>query len=312
MYMVKNLKELEHRIEESLMISDGKPVILDEFLEDAIELDVDCLGDGQRCLVAGILEQIEEAGVHSGDSACVLPAQRLSPQVLERVKLFAERIVTTLKVKGFCNIQMAVKDDDIIVIEVNPRASRTIPFVSKAIGLPLAKLAALIQADVMTLEGVHAQPASRIAVKACVFPFKRFPLVDPLLNAEMKSTGETMAFGDSFAEAYLKASQAAGQRFDGAVLVDDCGKHTERIKAAFKDAGIPLVSDYLQAAFAVSTAAGETHAALRRKCVRDGKTCITSHFAALALAASLKEKPVFSLVALSSVHQMAATTAKTA
>lgn len=305
MYVVKNMKELEHRIEESLMISDGKPVILDEFLDDAIELDVDCLGDGKRCLVAGILEQIEEAGVHSGDSACVLPAQRLSKEVLERVRIFAQRIVTTLKVKGFCNIQMAIKDDNIIVIEVNPRASRTIPFVSKAIGLPLAKMAALIQADAMTLEDVHAQPATRIAVKACVFPFKRFPLVDPLLNAEMKSTGETMAFGSTFAEAFLKASQAAGQHFGDAVLIDDCGRHTDKIKAAFQDAGVKLATDYHQASFIVSTASGETHAALRRTCIRDGKTCITSHFAALTVAGSLKEKPAFSLVPLSKVHESA-------
>ncbi len=302
MYVVKNFKELEHRIEESLMISDGKPVILDEFLEDAIELDVDCLGDGTRCLVAGIMEQIEEAGIHSGDSACVLPAQRLSAQTLDRVRLYAERIVTTLKIKGFCNIQMAIKNEDIIVIEVNPRASRTIPFVSKAIGLPLAKMAALIQADALTLEKVDVPPTRLIAVKACVFPFKRFPLVDPLLNAEMKSTGETMAFGATFAEAYLKALQAAGQQFGDAVFVGDCGKYTEKIKTAFKDAGIKTVTDYAHASFVISTAAGESHAALRRKSVRDGKTCITSHFASLTLAQALKENPVMSLVALSEVH----------
>jgi len=312
MYVVKNLKELEHRIEESLMISDGKPVILDEFMEDAVELDVDCLGDGKRCLVAGILEQIEEAGVHSGDSACVLPAQRLSPKVLERVKIFAERIVTTLKIKGFCNIQMAVKNEEIIVIEVNPRASRTIPFVSKAIGLPLAKMAASIQADVLTLQDIRTPAVPRVAVKACVFPFKRFPMVDPLLNAEMKSTGETMAFGSTFAEAYLKASTAAGQHFGDTALVDDCGKHTEKIRQAFQDAGVKLVTDYAHASFIVSTAAGDARASLRRKCVRDGKTCITSHFAALTLAQSLKEKPSFSLVPLSSVHAFPAKNAKSA
>ena len=312
MYVVKNMVELEHRIEESLMISDGKPVILDEFLQDAIELDVDCLGDGTRCLVAGILEQVEEAGIHSGDSACVLPAQRHNAQMLDRIRLCAERIVTTLKVKGFCNIQMAVSNDDLIVIEVNPRASRTIPFVSKAIGLPLAKMAALIQADALTLENVHVPPTRKIAVKACVFPFKRFPLVDPLLNAEMKSTGETMAFGASFAEAYLKACTAAGQHFGNSVMVDDCGKHTAAIKAAFHDAGIQVVTDYHHAAFVICTAAGDAPASLRRLCVRDGKTFLTSHFAAMALAAALKENPAFTLVPLSQVHAETASTSKAA
>ncbi|MBI5226680.1 ATP-grasp domain-containing protein [Candidatus Micrarchaeota archaeon] len=302
MYVVKNLLELEHRIEESLMISDGKPVILDEFLEDAIELDVDCLGDGHRCFVAGILEQIEEAGIHSGDSACVLPAQRLQPHILDRVRLYAERIVTTLKVKGFCNIQMAVKNDDIIVIEVNPRASRTIPFVSKAIGLPLAKMAALIQADALTLENISIPQSHHVAVKACVFPFKRFPMVDPLLNAEMKSTGESMAFGHGFAEAYLKALNAAGQQFGPSVMVGDCGKHTEKIRTAFATAKIQCVDDYHQAAFVVSTATGEPNSALRRQCVRDGKSCITSYFAAVILAECLAENPAFNLIALSEVH----------
>lgn len=302
MFVVHNAQQLEHRIEESLLISEGKPVILDEFLEDAVELDVDCLGDGTRCLVAGVMEQIEEAGVHSGDSSCVLPAQTLSKAVLDRVKLFAERIVTTLDVKGFCNIQMAVKDGQIYVIEVNPRASRTIPFVSKAIGLPLAKMAALIQAGALTLDGVPEPKHPLVAVKSPVFPFKRFPLADPLLNAEMKSTGETMGFGKTFAEAYLKALHATGQRFGKNVFIDDDKKHAKAIAAAFKDAGLNLAKTLEDADFAVSTADGERHAALRRQCITEGKTCITSFFAALRLVECIKANPSFDLVALSKIH----------
>ncbi|MBI4360823.1 carbamoyl-phosphate synthase large subunit [Candidatus Micrarchaeota archaeon] len=311
MFVVHNLKQLEHRIEESLLISEGKPVIMDEFLEGAVELDVDCLGDGKNCLVAGVMEQVEETGIHSGDSACVLPAQTLSKNVLERVNLFAKRIVTTLEIKGFCNIQMAVKDNEIYVIEVNPRASRTIPFVSKATGLPLAKMAALIQAGELTLDRVPEPKTRLVAVKAPVFPFKRFPLVDPLLNAEMKSTGETMGFGKTFAEAYLKALHAAGQRFGKNVFVDQDKKHAARMKSAFKDAGLTVTNTLEEADFAVSTEEGQENASLRRQCIAEGKTCVTSLFAALRLAEAIKSAPHFELVALSKVHDAQPTQTRT-
>ncbi|HLD76101.1 MAG TPA: ATP-grasp domain-containing protein, partial [Candidatus Norongarragalinales archaeon] len=234
MFVVNDRKQLEHRVDESLRISEGSAVILDEFLEEAIEIDVDCLGDGTRCLVAGIMEQIEEAGIHSGDSACVLPTQSIPKNILETIRDYSEKIVNALSVKGFCNIQMAVKNERVVVIEVNPRASRTIPYVSKAIGLPLAKMAAMIQMDQMNLEKVTSKKMAWCAVKAPVFPFRRFPQLDPRLNAEMKSTGETMAFGKTFEEAYLKALIAAGTETAGPYLIGDCGKNDGAIRRAFE------------------------------------------------------------------------------
>ncbi|MBI5036730.1 ATP-grasp domain-containing protein [Candidatus Micrarchaeota archaeon] len=300
MFVVHDMKDLEHRIEESLSISEGSHVILDEFLEGATEIDVDCLGDGKRCFVAGIMEQIDEAGIHSGDSYCILPAQNLSPEVLRTILDYSEKIVTSLNIKGFCNIQMAVKDGKVIVIEVNPRASRTIPYVSKAIGVPLAKLAALIQVDAFDLKGMKEPSLKYCAVKAPVFPFHRFPSFDPVLNAEMKSTGETMAFGKTPEEAYWKAAKAAGQDFSGPVLVGDCGGHTRKIREAFEKAGAELAENLEKAAFVVSTAPGE--AILRKQAVAEGKTCVTSIFGALMIAKCIGAKPSFEIVALNDAY----------
>ncbi len=302
MFVVRDEKALSVRIDETLDISNGKPVLLDEFLQGATELDVDCLSDGKRVLVAGIMEQIEEAGVHSGDSCCVLPAQNVSPAVLSDVDAISRRIVLALGIKGFCNIQMAVRDGEIFVIEVNPRASRTIPFVSKAIGVDLAKLSAQLQAGLCTLEGVTLPKPRMVAIKAPVFPFRRFPLVDPLLNAEMKSTGETMAFGKTFAEAYLKALHAAGERFGKTVFLESAGGHEKELERIYQDAGLAFSSRYEDADFVVSLDEGHVHAKARRRCVRDNKTFLTSLFSAKAVARSLKQNPVFGLVALSEVH----------
>ena len=301
MFVVNDRKQLEHRVDESLRISEGSAVILDEFLVEAIEIDVDCLGDGTRCLVAGIMEQIEEAGIHSGDSACVLPTQSIPKNILETIRDYSEKIVNALSVKGFCNIQMAVKNERVVVIEVNPRASRTIPYVSKAIGLPLAKMAAMIQMDQMNLEKVTSKKMAWCAVKAPVFPFRRFPQLDPRLNAEMKSTGETMAFGKTFEEAYLKALIAAGTETAGPYLIGDCGKNDGAIRRAFENAGVQLTDRIEDARVVISL--NPKDADLRKKAVFHGKTVVSSLFASQKMAESLRINPSFSIVSLNEAHE---------
>ena len=199
-FIVRNREELEQKIGEAVMESKGRPVILDHFLENALEVDVDVLCDAKRVSICGVMEQVEEAGVHSGDSACVLPAQNISPQVLRTIKDYSEKLALALEVKGLCNLQMAVKGGKVFVLEVNPRASRTVPFVSKATGFQIAKIAAKIQIG-KTLDelGVPQELAPKmVSVKMPVFPFNKFPDADPAANAEMKSTGEVMAIAPAF------------------------------------------------------------------------------------------------------------------
>lgn len=311
MFVVKNQAELEEKSAEVLDASPGHPVILDEFLQDATEVDVDCLGDGKNCFIAGIMEQIEEAGIHSGDSACVIPTQSLSLKTLEKIREYAIKIVTGLEIKGFCNIQIAVKNEEPYVIEVNPRASRTIPFVSKAINLPLAKIAALIQANELTLSSLPAQtPKSLIAVKVPVFPFNKFPSLDPVLSPEMKSTGETMCFGTTFAEAYLKALNAAGQAFGQKVLLTSADSELEKILSenggltVIKATGEDALSKIGGADFVVSLpASGDLNTEVRKQCIRMKKTLVTSKFAAMAIAKCLNEKPAFKLISLNQASE---------
>jgi carbamoyl-phosphate synthase large subunit len=223
MQIVYDQASLENFVHEALRASSDHPILIDQFLADAIEIDVDAISDGQITIIGGIMEHIEEAGVHSGDSACVLPPQGLPPVLLEEIKTQTRALAKELGVVGLMNIQFAIKGDEVYVLEVNPRASRTIPFVSKATGVALAKLATKIMLG-RSLEELgftrEVEPA-HVSVKEAVFPFDRFPEVDVLLGPEMKSTGEVMGIDTDFGRAFAKSQLAAGQRLpmEGSVFV---------------------------------------------------------------------------------------------
>ena len=205
-----------------LVVSDKRPLLIDRYLSDAIEVDVDCLADGKDTTIAGIMEHIEEAGIHSGDSACALPPHSLSQETIAELGRQTCELALALHVGGLMNVQYAIKGGDIYVLEVNPRASRTVPFVAKVIGLPVAKIAARIMAG-ETLAGLDLKPPhfNHIAVKEAVFPFARFPGVDTVLGPEMKSTGEVMGIDHSFAVAFAKSQIGSGSRLprEGSVFV---------------------------------------------------------------------------------------------
>jgi carbamoyl-phosphate synthase large subunit len=192
--------------------SGTKTILVDKFLKDAMEVDVDAVGDGTRVVIGGVLQHLEEAGIHSGDSTSVLPPHSLSPDVVHDIEEQTKKLGLELGVVGLMNVQFAVKDDLVYVLEVNPRASRTVPFVSKATGRPLARIAAMAMAG-KTLDelGLDDVPAARhVAVKECVFPFKKLPGTDTILGPEMRSTGEVMGIADTFARAYEKALLSIG------------------------------------------------------------------------------------------------------
>jgi len=213
MEIVHEPDQLRRYIRRAVQVSGDNPVLIDSYLEDAIEVDVDALSDGKDVFVAGIMEHIEEAGIHSGDSACALPPHTLSLAVIAELRRQAVALALGLKVVGLMNIQFAIKDDEIYVLEVNPRASRTVPFVAKATGLPIAKIAARVMAGEALVDfRLDATKRHHVAVKEAVFPFARFPGVDIILGPEMKSTGEVMGLDSSFARAFLKAQLGAGQR----------------------------------------------------------------------------------------------------
>jgi len=210
MEIVHDEIELEGYMKEAVRVSRHHPVLIDSFLQNAVELDVDAVCDGEEVLIGGIMEHIEQAGVHSGDSACVIPTQSLSQSILGRVKDYTRKIALGLGVVGLVNIQFAVKDDVVYVLEANPRASRTVPFVSKATGIPLAKIAAktMIGKKLKDL-GYREKAYSHVAVKEVLLPFNKLPGVDTVLGPEMKSTGEVMGIDYDFGRAYYKASISA-------------------------------------------------------------------------------------------------------
>ncbi len=212
MQIVYDESELKTCVENAIAVSDEHPILIDKFLNDAAELDVDAISDGKTVVVAGIMEHIEEAGIHSGDSACSLPPFSLSPKLIEEVKRQTKLLALELKVKGLMNIQFAIKGNEIYILEVNPRASRTVPFVSKAIGVPLAKLAAKVMAGKTLDELGFTQEMVRkhYSVKEAVFPFLKFPGCDTILGPEMLSTGEVMGLSDDFGIAYAKSQIASG------------------------------------------------------------------------------------------------------
>src|SRR5262245_61452592 len=199
-------------VERAIEVSPGKPVLIDKFLDSAIEVDVDCLSDGSRTLIGGVMQHIEEAGIHSGDSACVIPPHSLTREVVEEIKRQTRELARELQVKGLMNVQFAVtRDGTVYVLEVNPRASRTVPFVSKATGIPLARFAALVMVG-KTLDELglfdEVVPA-HFSVKESVFPFNKFLGVDIILGPEMRSTGEVMGIDDNFPMAFAKSQMAA-------------------------------------------------------------------------------------------------------
>ncbi len=273
MEIVSNAEELRHYIAEAARVSPGYPVQIDRFLEGALELDVDVLSDGEDVWIAGLMEQIEEAGVHSGDSACVMPAVSLSDSLITRIESSVANLVRAIGAVGLVNIQMAIRGDDLYVLEANPRASRTVPYVSKAIGVPVAKLAAKIlvgrslkellapfwpypvrPGDTSEFEALlasaHRAPTPWpvfSSVKEVVLPFGRFQGADVLLGPEMRSTGEVMSFGQSFPEAFAKAQVAASNPLPtaGTVLVslaDSDKREGTSLIAQLSDMGFDIVA----------------------------------------------------------------------
>jgi carbamoyl-phosphate synthase large subunit len=216
MEIVHDPRDLERYMREAVKVSNDSPVLLDRFLDDAIEVDVDCLCDGERVLIGGVMEHIEQAGVHSGDSACSLPPYSLPASLIDDLREQTAQMARALKVVGLMNVQFAIQKHDgkatIYVLEVNPRASRTVPFVSKATGMPLAKIAALAMVGItLDRQGVKGEIVPPyFSVKEAVFPFAKFQGVDPLLGPEMRSTGEVMGVGTTFGEALFKSQLGAG------------------------------------------------------------------------------------------------------
>ena len=235
MEIVYDQESLKYYITHAVAASPEHPVLIDKFLDDAVEVDVDALADGEKVVIGGIMEHIERAGVHSGDSACALPPKSLAPEIQEEIRRQTVSLALALQVRGLMNVQFAVKGRDVYVLEVNPRASRTVPFVSKAIGVPLAKVAARIMVGKKLAElGVTSEILPRhISVKEAVFPFNKFPGVDTLLGPEMKSTGEVMGIDATFGLAFAKAQLGGGMRLpaEGKVFISVRDDDKEKVSA---------------------------------------------------------------------------------
>ena len=249
MQLVNNIKELKKYLNEAVEVSNSKPILLDSYLTDAIEVDVDVVSDGINIEIGGILQHIEQAGIHSGDSACSLPPYSLSKEIQSVMINQAVGIAKELKIIGLMNIQFAVKDDEVYIIEVNPRASRTIPFISKAIGNSLAKVAskAMIGMSLIDQKFSSKLPKNLFFVKEAVMPFDKFPHVDPILGPEMKSTGEVMGIGPNFGEAYAKAQKGANKilRRTGSVFISvkkSDKKYLDEFVPSIIEAGFEIVA----------------------------------------------------------------------
>ena len=238
MEIVDSDAQLENYIQTAVQVSGDSPVLIDQYLRDAIEMDVDAIADGDDVVVAGVLQHIEEAGVHSGDSACTLPPYNLPDDIIAEIERQTEALAVALKVRGLMNIQFAVKEGEVYLIEVNPRASRTVPFVAKAIGHPVAKIAARVMAGEKLADLPKIDRAiTHIAVKEAVFPFARFQGTDPVLSPEMKSTGEVMGIDSDFAIAFAKSQLASGTTLPeaGTVFVSVKESDKPHILQAIKD-----------------------------------------------------------------------------
>jgi carbamoyl-phosphate synthase large subunit len=236
MVIVYDVEMLRKYMEEAVEVSQERPVLIDHYLEDAVEVDVDCISDGETAVIGSIMEHVELAGVHSGDSACTIPPPSLSDAVKDKIREHTFAFAKGLEVVGLMNVQYAIAGEDVYVLEVNPRASRTVPFVSKAIGVPLAKLASLVMAGYKLKDlGFTEEVTPRhFSVKEAVFPFVRFPGVDVVLSPEMKSTGEVMGIDRTGGMAFLKSQVAAGAKLPvgGNIFLS--------VRDADKDAAIEL------------------------------------------------------------------------
>jgi carbamoyl-phosphate synthase large subunit len=222
MEIVHDETQLDRYIVEAVVVSGKSPVLIDSYLRDAIEVDVDAICDGKDVFICGVMEHIEEAGVHSGDSACSLPPHSLKPAIVADLERQTVELARALNVVGLMNVQFAIQNDDIYILEVNPRASRTVPFVAKVIGLPVAGIAAEVMAGKkLAAFGLKRRKLDHIAVKEAVFPFARFPGVDPVLGPEMRSTGEVMGIDRDYAVAFAKSQLGGGSRLplSGTVFV---------------------------------------------------------------------------------------------
>ncbi|MES9974496.1 MAG: carbamoyl-phosphate synthase large subunit, partial [Candidatus Thiodiazotropha sp.] len=252
MEIVYNENELRRYMREAVSVSNDSPVLLDRFLDDAIEVDIDAISDGKEVLIGGIMEHIEQAGVHSGDSACSLPPYTLSAAVQDRMREQMRKMALELKVIGLMNAQFAIKDDMIYLLEVNPRASRTVPFVSKATGVQLAKVAARCMAGTsLKDQGITKEVIpENYFVKEAVFPFVKFPGVDTVLGPEMKSTGEVMGVGRTFGEAYNKSIMGAGS------VLPQGGRALLSVRNADKVRAVQVAQDLIDLGFTLMATGG--------------------------------------------------------
>jgi carbamoyl-phosphate synthase large subunit len=261
MELVYTETDLRRYMTSAIEVTPDRPVLIDRFLEEAIEVDVDCISDGETTVIGAIMEHIEEAGIHSGDSACVIPTFSLSQKVLNEISLATKAMARELDVRGLMNVQFAVKDDEVYVLEVNPRASRTVPFVSKAIGIPLAKLAAKVMTGKSLRELGFTKEIipKHFSVKEAVFPFLRYEGLDISLGPEMKSTGEVMGIDVDLGLAYAKSQMAAPPPLPkrGRVFVS--------VKDADKDAIIPVAREYLKLGFEIVSTSGTAEALTKAK-----------------------------------------------
>ena len=251
MEIVDSTQQLDDYIQTAVQVSGDSPVLIDQYLRDAVEVDVDAIADGTDVVVAGVLQHIEEAGVHSGDSACSIPPYSLPAGIIAEIERQTEALARALKVKGLMNIQFAVKDGEVYLIEVNPRASRTVPFVAKAIGAPVAKIASRVMAGEMLADLPRIdRDIDYIAVKEAVFPFNKFPGVDPVLSPEMKSTGEVMGIDLDFATSFAKAQLGAG------TVLPSSGRLFVSVKDTDKPVILPGVRLLAEMGFAIVATGG--------------------------------------------------------
>ncbi|PYK20874.1 MAG: carbamoyl-phosphate synthase large subunit [Verrucomicrobia bacterium] len=261
MELVYNEEDLRRYMASAIEVTPDRPVLIDRFLEDAIEVDVDCISDGETTVIGAIMEHIEEAGIHSGDSACVIPTFSLSQKVLDEISTATKAMARELNVRGLMNVQFAVKGDDVYVLEVNPRASRTVPFVSKAIGVPLAKLAAKVMTgkSLRQLGFTEEIVPKHFSVKEAVFPFLRYEGLDISLGPEMKSTGEVMGMDVDLGLAYAKSQMAAPPP------LPKKGKVFISVKDADKEAVIPVAREFVKLGFEIISTSGTADALTKAK-----------------------------------------------